>query len=110
MRTAVLFLYNSLFPKPRFKILSYAVSGLVVAVMVGSIIQSLVNCTPIAYHWDKTITGHCISYWKGEVASGAINAILDLILVIMPIPVVWQLQMPLRGKITVTAIFSLALM
>ena len=40
-----------------------------------------------------------------SVTTGAVNVISDLYLVVLPLPAVWGLQLPLRRKIGVSAMF-----
>ena len=40
-----------------------------------------------------------------SVTVGAVNVISDLYLVILPLPAVWSLQLPLRRKLGVSAMF-----
>lgn len=44
------------------------------------------------------------------MVSVAINVALDLMVVALPIPVVWKLQMPNKKKIAVTGMFSLGIL
>jgi hypothetical protein len=42
-----------------------------------------------------------------EIASVVVNLVLDSAVVLVPVPVVWKLQMPRNKKLGVTAMFSL---
>lgn len=44
-----------------------------------------------------------------EYVSAGVNLLFDLIVTILPIPVIWGLQMPQRKKMTVQAALSLGL-
>ena len=76
---------------------------------IGSITTTLVTCRPIRYNWDKTIQGHCGSLGDAEIAAAAINMILDVIIVLLPLPIVWRLHMPTLKKIGVSVTFALGL-
>ncbi len=43
------------------------------------------------------------------MATGLINAMIDLGIILLPLPIVWKLQMPKARKITLTLMFSLGL-
>lgn len=65
---------------------------------------------PIRYNWDPTIRGaHCgINIHTLYVASCVINLVVDLGIVVAPMPIIWKLQMNLGTKAAVTGMFLLA--
>jgi hypothetical protein len=84
---------------------------LIVFIAVWAVVAVLVNtfqCIPVQYYYDKTLKGHCM---KGQVkffqAMGSIALVEDLVILSLPIPIVWRLQMIFRQKIAVTLVFSL---
>ncbi|KAI1338182.1 hypothetical protein F5Y15DRAFT_134431 [Xylariaceae sp. FL0016] len=65
-------------------------------------------CSPYWAFWDAALAAtNCRPLEIQETASVAVNLFLDLSVVLMPIPVVWKLQMPANKKIGVTAMFGL---
>ncbi|KAF2235595.1 hypothetical protein EV356DRAFT_523099 [Viridothelium virens] len=63
-------------------------------------------CTPIAKAWDPLITtGHCISTSALEAATGGLNCISDIIILILPQLRIWKLQMSRKKKIQLSLIF-----
>ncbi|GFG13385.1 hypothetical protein IFM5058_06420 [Aspergillus udagawae] len=84
---------------------------LIAFIAVWALTAVLVNtfqCTPVQYYYDKTLKGHCM---KGQVqffqTMGSIALIEDVIILCLPIPIVWRLQITFRQKIALTVIFSL---
>jgi hypothetical protein len=79
--------------------------------LLGHYIGLLTMCDPIDYEWDWRIKdGHCgLDPDLAFVVSGIYNIVLDITLVILPAPIVWQLQLPLIKKISVTAMFALGI-
>ena len=59
--------------------------------------------------WDSLYPKHCINLKKLAYASAALNVVQDLVIFIMPLPAFWVLQMNLRQKIGVMAMFSFGL-
>lgn len=70
---------------------------------------TLTLCRPINFSWNKTIPGTCGDLAKAEMAAAAINMVLDVVIVLLPLPVVWGLQMSKQKKIGITATFALGL-
>lgn len=84
---------------------------LIVFIAVWAIVALLVNifqCTPPQYYYDKTLNGHCMGGQRAFFQSmGSISLVEDVIILCLPIPVVWNLQITFRQKIAVTIVFSL---
>ena len=93
----------------RFRYAVYPIVGLVLAYGIGVILLFLLICKPIAYNWDKTLQGHCGSSISEGISAAAINMIIDGLIVLLPIPVVWGLQMPTPKKIGISCMFGLGL-
>lgn len=68
-------------------------------------------CAPHAgKDWDAEVLGSCSRHIAlYYVISGAVNMALDIFMLILPIPVVLQLQLPLKKKVGVLAIFMTGL-
>jgi hypothetical protein len=70
----------------------------------------MLQCLPIAYFWDKTIKGgHCIP--NALINIGMTNGVLsfagDLVILSLPIPMVWKLQINNRRKMALSGMFLL---
>lgn len=98
-----------LFPKRFFRYAVYVMMSFVVAFWIGLILTGFLICRPIAFNWDKTLDGQCGSTVGEEVSFAIVNMILDGIIVILPMPVVWRLQMPVKKKIGISCMFGLGL-
>ena len=76
---------------------------------------TLFQCSPVSYFWDQAIgaPGSCIDI---EIIIGltylysAINAVCDFTFGLLPIFLVWNLQMDLKSKILLVPILSMACM
>ena len=68
-------------------------------------------CTPRAKIWNPLMQGgHCFSAYGTFQATGIFNAISDFAILILPMPSVWKLQLPLKRKFLMTAIFGTGLL
>ncbi|KAF2191951.1 hypothetical protein K469DRAFT_556288 [Zopfia rhizophila CBS 207.26] len=90
----------------------YTVMGLTVITGIVFFFVTLLQCTPINYFWDKTIKGgRCINI---DVIIGltflysAFSAICDFTFGILPIFLVWNLNMSRNSKIALVPILSMA--
>lgn len=73
----------------------------------------LLQCHPISYFWDKGQPGHCVG-WNVIIAMSWLWSIFagmcDFTVGILPIFLVWNLNMDRRTKIAVASILGLACM
>ncbi len=73
--------------------------------------ETFLLCKPIAYSWDKTIPGgYCTNENLAYLIAGITNLVVDTIVVILPMPMLWGLQVPLSRKLGVAGMFSLGAM
>lgn len=84
--------------------------ALVTLYWVASVLTIALLCRPINANWDISINRTCGDITKVEFASGSFNLAVDLLIVSLPMPIVWGLNMPKEKKISVTAAFLLGLM
>ncbi|OJI88506.1 hypothetical protein ASPTUDRAFT_206339 [Aspergillus tubingensis CBS 134.48] len=108
-RLAILDLYIHTFPVQTFCIVAYVLEGIIVLYLIGSIATTLRLCRPLAYYWNPSLEGSCGNAVTAELAAAVINMILDIIAVILPVPVIWKLQMATEKKVAVIATFGLGL-
>jgi hypothetical protein len=63
-------------------------------------------CTPRSKIWNPFQHGTCINVSAVEIATGAFNLLLDLIMVAMPHMVIWRIQLSLRQKLAISGLFA----
>ena len=73
--------------------------------LFSNFITLLFSCSPIAKHWKPDIPGHCIETIKADYRYGSLNFITDLIMFVLPLPMVWKLQLSLKQKIGISLVF-----
>ena len=73
--------------------------------------EPFLPCHPIAYNWDKSIPGgHCENQNQTNFAVGVTNLVIDLLVVALPMPMLWKLQLTLSRKLQVMGMFGLGAM
>ena len=75
----------------------------------SAVLVNIFQCLPVQYFYDKTIKGgHCI---EGQTqffeTMGALSLIEDVAIMILPMPIIWKLQMDLRRKLALTIVLSM---
>lgn len=68
------------------------------------------QCTPREKTWTPLLEGHCIDVAAAIVVQGAINLFLDIGILITPLWAIWRLQLPLKRKIGISAVFGVGIL
>ncbi|CAF9927030.1 hypothetical protein IMSHALPRED_007103 [Imshaugia aleurites] len=116
-KTSVLLFYFRLFgtlgTRPGFRKLLFATQTLVVLWFVGSILPGIFRCHPIHDSWNPKLLGEpdvrhdCINDNTYYFSSSVLNVALDLWILLLPISIIWTLQLSARRKVGLSAIFLL---
>lgn len=65
-------------------------------------------CIPLQSFWDPHVKGQCfLSRPTMWYVSGIVHIVTDFAIIVMPLPIVWKLQLPRSQKIYLTGIFGL---
>lgn len=110
-KLSILMLYHRLFGvNVPFRRAVYAVSAIVVGYCLSLALATIFQCTPPAAVWDLKLRmqtgGKCISLIKIEIAIGGFNIPTDIIILLLPAPMLWRLQMPWSRKLGLMAILA----
>lgn len=110
-RTTQLIFFNRLMVGKQY--LRYALYASTTLMFTGSI--TVVNCfifacRPIAKSWDVSMSGTCISRPAIFIAVAVLNICSDLCLIILPLPLIYELQLPRSQKLKFMAISMMVCM
>ncbi|KAL6713508.1 hypothetical protein ACLMJK_008973 [Lecanora helva] len=111
IRASVLALYLRIFSsKKPFRIAGHTLFGVNAAFFISTVLAVLLICRPIAFGWDRTIKGGTCGDQKSlDIYIGILNLLLDVAVVILPMPVLWGLQMALSRKVQLSGMFGLGI-
>lgn len=84
--------------------------GFNVLFYTSTMIVGIFQCTPREKFWNPLLPGHCVNINTVNIVTASINAVSDLVLLLLPITCVWQLQMSQKQKLGVSAVFATALL
>ena len=103
---SILLLYLRLFGvSDKFRYYTWAVMFFVSGYLFSNFLTQLFGCTPIFKYWLSNTPGHCIVAVKAAFAYGSMNFISDLMIFILPLPMVWRLKLSRRQKCGVSLVF-----
>lgn len=105
-KISILFLYLRIFIDRRTRIVCFALIGIIVANWAAYLLASIFQCWPVSYQWDKTIKGgRCVNQVTFCKTTSIPNIVTDLVMLILPIPVMWRLKASRLRKLGLTVIF-----
>ena len=109
IKTSLILLYYRLFGVVRWFRSILAVMWLIVlAYFVADALVAVFECSPIAYYWDKAIKGgSCIDQDAFYRWNGVANLLIDFSILVLPMMMVWRLNLDTRSKIILSGVFLL---
>ncbi|KAL2795836.1 hypothetical protein BJX66DRAFT_336543 [Aspergillus keveii] len=112
IKISMLLLYLRLFPNAGIRATVFVALGLTVIWGTVSFFVLLFSCWPISYYWnewDGEHEGRCISHNNILLAHSTINIILDVGVICIPMPTLWNLHMPLEKRLGVCIMFAVGI-
>jgi hypothetical protein len=111
IKASILMFYRTIFTfvVVPFKYAWLAVFAYVVLNAIAGILVLCLQCRPMNYTWNepKGIKGKCDNLTTTYIATGALVALADLMLLILPMPVLWKLRIPRKDKLMLCGVFAL---
>lgn len=83
---------------------------LIISWMIALTLIAIFQCKPVKFawqRWDLIHKGTCINYDTFVLVQSSFNLILDLIILVMPMPTLYRLKISTRKKFQIMVMFSL---
>jgi hypothetical protein len=116
VKTSILVFYMRLDPRTLTRWAIYFLMGFVAALAIITFFFLAFVCVPPSLFWDTAAQAaapeKCLSQPTQQMffnLNGICNIIQDVSIYLLPIPMLWSLQMPLRQKVALGALFSVGL-
>ncbi|KAB8202983.1 hypothetical protein BDV34DRAFT_227880 [Aspergillus parasiticus] len=87
-----------------------ATIGIQVIAGVAIVLTLNLQCIPHKAIYDLTVPGKCIDLYKIQLTSASIHLTCDVIMLLLPQPVIWTLKMTWRKRLGVSFVFSLGVL
>lgn len=105
-KMSILILYLRLFAVNKmFRYCTWSIMFLVTGYLSANLLTQIFGCSPRSKYWVPETPGHCINYTKAGLAYGSFNIASDLLIFILPLPLVWRLELSRREKAGISVIF-----
>lgn len=106
VKSSALFFYARIFNVvPSFRLALNICHSLTVIWFISNMPLIIWNCSPIDKFWYKLKPGHCISLYLWHMSEGMFDAVLNLVILILPVPRILKLQVPWGRKVLLIVAF-----
>ncbi|KAH8763617.1 hypothetical protein F5883DRAFT_559287, partial [Diaporthe sp. PMI_573] len=107
VKLSIILLLRRIFTPRLFQIIAYILTGIFVVWWITVLFFQIFSCSPVHSFWDFELQQSCIDTTKFYNGVAISNILMDFILLTLPLPMIWKLQMTLRKKLQVSFIFIL---
>lgn len=107
IKISILSFYQRLFSTPKFKQVTSIVGAVVIAWWIAFIMATIFGCRPVQGYWDKTIKPSCLDTETFIIAMAVPNLLTDVVILLLPIPIIWRLQLALSQRFALSFMFLL---
>jgi hypothetical protein len=106
-----LFLLRIFSAANHFRMYAWIVIAFTTAWSILVILTAFILCQPFAFSWDSTIPGgKCSDQTAWFIAIGVLDLTVDLMILVLPMPIIWKLQLPVGNRIALLGIFCVGVL
>jgi hypothetical protein len=109
VKLGILAFYHRVFVHPIFRRVVLATAAFVIAWGIGITVTLLLACRPLEAYWNANVTGKCLVMVTFTYFTNITNLITDIWIFLMPVPMIWHLQLQTKKKMLLSLIFCVGL-
>jgi hypothetical protein len=109
VKLGILAFYYRVFVHPVFRTAVLATAAFVVAWGIGITVTLFLACRPLNAYWDSNVSGDCLTMVTFTYFTNISNLITDIWIFLMPVPMIWHLQLQTKKKLILSLIFCIGL-
>ena len=108
-KIAILLLYIRIAVSKTLRTLIIIMMVFAVTSALGCVLASIFQCNPIHKAWDtsSTVPGKCINVSALFYAQAGLDILQDCIIYVLPMRMLYQIQIPRRQKIALMFVFAI---
>jgi len=107
VKDSILYQYLRFFVARPYRIAVWVLITLICVVGLLFLLIASFSCWPVAFFWDKSIKGgHCVNFTAIWFTFSGFSIATDLAIWVLPIPVLWKLQLPKKQRLSLIAAFA----
>ncbi|PSN72073.1 hypothetical protein BS50DRAFT_617409 [Corynespora cassiicola Philippines] len=108
-RLSALLLYLRVFVDLRLQAVIKTFMAITVMLLISLTLWDVFICRPVSMNWNLNVEGKCSSRVAPYVTACAIAIVSDLIVLILPMPLIWRLNLRRSNKIGLQCLFTFSL-
>lgn len=99
-------LYLRLSPHEWLRWTCFICIGIVTSYSVTAALVESLACRPLQGIVDESLDAICYDSYPAYIALSCLNIVMDVVILILPVPLVTQMQLPMRQKISLILLFA----
>ena len=109
LKLALLIAYARIWTSPTFRKCLWSVGIIILSLWCCTIFITVFQCHPIHFFWDRGSDGKCMKVPAFFVGPAIPHIVLDLVVLSLPLPSIWRLQLPRLQKAGLTFVFGVGI-
>lgn len=109
-KISILLLLARIFTMRAMVYMAFATAGFIACWALATILSGFFICRPFALNWDQTLDGSCGDQVLSYLITGSMNLVTDVVVLLLPLPYLWSLQLRLYKKLVLLATFSMGIL
>lgn len=110
VKLGILLSYLRIFNAKQDRVATRIVMGVAMCWMLSAVLGAFFQCRPFSYMWNQLQEGNCNHRVRFWVAIGVSHLLIDVLILLLPVRMVWKLQVSLKTKIGLYVLFGLGLL
>jgi len=106
-KLSIISTYVRFFPKGLARKANFALGIVILLFWISSIFSIIFQCVPAQAAWNYSVKGKCYPIKKFFLSLSTFNVITDILLCLLPVPLLWSLQMPKVQRAVVCLLFCM---
>ncbi|KAJ5237985.1 hypothetical protein N7489_008076 [Penicillium chrysogenum] len=107
IKISIICFYRRLFSTPMFQTVTFGLNCLIAAWGTGIFLACAGQCRPLRAYWDHSVKGTCFDAQEFIIVNQAFNVFMDFVILILPIPMIWNLHRAWQDKLALNGVFAL---
>ncbi|PGH27458.1 hypothetical protein AJ80_00937 [Polytolypa hystricis UAMH7299] len=109
VKLSILASYLRIATSKTFVRLTWSLIALNIAWGIAFMFTLVFTCMPVHHYWTALADQRCGNESSRVLAGTITNIITDILVLVLPMPTLWKLQLPAREKVVLIALMSLGL-
>lgn len=91
----------------RLRIGYIIIISIITVFTIAQVFVTAVPCIPMDAFFDRTLTGKCLDDTVTKLVGAVGSVVTDFIILLLPIPVIWRLNLPARQRWALAGVFGI---